>query len=283
MFILAEQGAAKMKFKGILLCTDLDGTLFRKDKSVSKENEEAIRYFKEEGGTFSFITGREPSVVGDVCELVKPNAPIGCLNGCGIYDYQKGRLLWSVALKKEAKTIVDAIAEMFPNIGIHIACADHVYFQQDNDCTQHFRDITGAPHLIANFGEKSGQVLKVVFASFDADELQRVKDALHGHPFAAHFDFVQSERTFYELLPKGASKGALLLKLAELLNIDRRKTIAVGDYDNDISMIRDAGIGYAVANAQPSAKAAANRVTVSNEEHAIAKIIEDLDLGRIKF
>ncbi len=270
-----------MKFKGILLCTDLDGTLFRHDKTISKENDEAIRYFKQQGGAFTFITGREPSIVGDVCALVKPNAPIGCLNGCGIYDYQKEQLLWSVRLIDEAKTIVDAIAQTFPNVGILIACADHVYFQQDNDCTQHFRNITGAPHLISDFGEKSDQVLKVVFASSDADELQCVMKELHAHPLSGQFDFIQSERTFYELLPKGASKGALLLKFAELLNIDRRRTIAVGDYDNDISMIRDAGIGYAVSNAQPSVKAVADRITVSNEEHAIAKIIEELDKGII--
>ncbi len=272
-----------MKFEGILLCTDLDGTLFRYDKTISKENDEAIRYFKEEGGAFTFITGREPSIVGDVYELVKPNAPIGCFNGGGIFDYQKQQLLWSVILKDEAQQIVDRIQNAFPNVGINLACADHVYFQQDNDCTEWFRKITGAPHLTATFSEKIGRIFKVVFSTSKSDELQCVKEMLHAHPLAEQFDFIQSERTFYELLPKGVSKGSALLKLAELLNIDRRKTIAVGDYDNDISMIRNAGVGYAVANAQPSVKAAADRITVSNEEHAIAKIIEDLDLGRIKF
>ena len=48
------------KFDGILICTDLDGTLLRKDKSVSKENIEAIEYFKKEGGLFTFVTGRMP-------------------------------------------------------------------------------------------------------------------------------------------------------------------------------------------------------------------------------
>jgi hydroxymethylpyrimidine pyrophosphatase-like HAD family hydrolase len=47
-------------------------------------------------------------------------------------------------------------------------------------------------------------------------------------------------------------------------------------------MIREAGVGIAVANATPEAKAAADLVTVSNEEHAIAKIISDIECGRIK-
>ena len=48
------------KFEGILLCTDLDGTLLRNDKSISRENLDAINYFMSEGGYFTFITGRMP-------------------------------------------------------------------------------------------------------------------------------------------------------------------------------------------------------------------------------
>ena len=59
----------------------------------------------------------------------------------------------------------------------------------------------------------------------------------------------------FEILPKGASKGTVLCRLAEALGIRREKTIAVGDYHNDISMIRQAGLGIAVANAVDEAKA----------------------------
>ena len=55
-----------------------------------------------------------------------------------------------------------------------------------------------------------------------------------------------------------------------------KNTIAVGDYDNDITMLKAAGVGYAVANATAAAKAAADKITVSNEDHAIAKIISEL-------
>ena len=59
------------------------------------------------------------------------------------------------------------------------------------------------------------------------------------------------------------------------------KTVAVGDYNNDISMLKAARLGIAVANACPEAKAAADAVTVSNEEHAIAKIISDIEQGKL--
>ena len=60
------------------------------------------------------------------------------------------------------------------------------------------------------------------------------------------------------------------------------KLIAVGDYYNDINMVREAGLGIAVANAAPALKEVADLITVSNDEHALAKIIEDLDSGVIQ-
>ena len=61
------------KFEGILFCTDLDGTLYDDNKNVSRKNLEAIEYFKSEGGTFTFITGRVPKTSKSICEIIKPN------------------------------------------------------------------------------------------------------------------------------------------------------------------------------------------------------------------
>ena len=70
-------------------------------------------------------------------------------------------------------------------------------------------------------------------------------------------------------------------KLSEYLKLDIGRIIAVGDYNNDVDMLRSAGCGIAVANASPEALAAADAVTVSNEEHAIARIIYDLEGGKL--
>ena len=71
------------KFDGILICTDLDGTLLKNDKTISRENLDAIEYFKKEGGYFTFITGRMPYFAREIYNRVSPNAPIGCINGGG--------------------------------------------------------------------------------------------------------------------------------------------------------------------------------------------------------
>ena len=74
------------KLDGILIVTDLDGTLYKNDKSISHQNREAIDYFKREGGYFTFITGRMPYYSMDAYDSVMPNVPFGCINGGGVYD-----------------------------------------------------------------------------------------------------------------------------------------------------------------------------------------------------
>ena len=271
------------KFDGILICTDLDGTLLRNDKTISRENSEAIEYFKREGGYFTFVTGRMYFTARSLYEMVKPNAPIGCINGGGIYDYEREKYLWSITLPESAKELVGAVYDALPSVGIQMNALDTIYFCRDNEAMHHFRKRTGATFLRGDYRTVDVPVGKVVFCDEDENNILKIAEVLNNHPRTAEFDYIRSEKTLYEILPKGSSKGNLLPRLAEILGVDMAKTIAVGDYNNDVSMIEAAGVGIAVANAVEAAKAAADIVTVSNEEHAIAKIIKMIDRGEMEF
>lgn len=268
------------KFDGILLCTDLDGTLYRNDKTVSKENREAIEHFKREGGMFSFITGRMPSYSVEAYRAASPNVPYGCANGGALYDYDAQKYIWAIELSSNFVELVRYVEERFPKVGIHVNGLYHVYFCKDNDSTERFRKITGVPHLVRGYDEVDEPVSKIIFSSEDQAEISAIEQMLDAYPAASAFDFVRSERTLFELMPKGIHKGVALKKLAEYLGIALAKTVAVGDYDNDVGMLRAAGLGVAVANASAAALAAADVVTVSNEEHAIARVIADLESGK---
>ncbi len=267
------------KFEGKLFCTDLDGTLYKSDKTVSKQNLDAIEYFKSEGGLFTFITGRTPSTSKDMVSIIKPNAPYGCFNGAAIYDADNNKYVWNMWLPSSAHTLVKTVEEQMPEMGIQLNTDADIFFYKDNLAMQYFRKVTGIEYSYSTYEDAKDIMMKVVFAHTDMAQMDALIALLNSQKDAGQFDFVRSEKILYEILPKGASKGGALLKMAELLNIDAGKTIAVGDYNNDISMIKSAGVGFAVANAVPEAKAVANHVTVSNDEHAIAAIIDGLDKG----
>lgn len=270
------------KFKGMLLCTDLDGTLYSDDKTVSKENLDAIEYFKSEGGLFTFITGRVPKTSKSICDSIAPNAPYGCMNGGGIFDPVEGKYLWKAFLPDEMLELVRNVDRCLPDMGIQLNTESEIYFNKESTAMERFRAITGVPKLSCSYEDVSAPVLKVVFAHESNELIEELIKLLDAHPLSHKFDFIRSERTLYELLPKGISKGDALCRLAELLNVEMRKTVAVGDYFNDVSMIERAGLGFAVENAVEEVKAAADHVTVSNNEHALAAIIDGLDRGLYK-
>ena len=267
------------KFDGILICTDLDGTLYKNDKTISKENNEAIEFFKSEGGYFTFITGRLPYYSRDAFCAVQPNVPFGCINGGGVYDGATNRYIWTMELPREALQLVHYIDERFSEVGIQLCCFDKTFFAKENVVTVRFREITGVPNISCDYREFFEPMGKIIFCNGIEEEIKSVEKALRGHKLSDKFDFIRSEKSLFEILPKGVSKGLAIEKLAEYLKIDVNRTIAVGDYDNDASMLRTAGLGIAVSNASRAALDAADVVTVSNEEHAIARIIYDLEKG----
>lgn len=268
------------RFDGILICTDLDGTLLKNDSTISDENVAAIEYFKQEGGCFTFVTGRMPFFVSDIYNRIKPNAPFGCVNGGGLFDHVAQKYIWTAEMSDEVLELVTLIDERFPKIAIQVNTFEHTYFCTENHIMQWFRQKTGLPNLVKGYREIDEPIAKIVLGGEDDDGLLEMEAVLKTHPVFEKFDFIRSEKNFFEILPKGIEKGVSIVKLADFLNIDIQKTIAIGDYNNDISMMRAAGIGIAVENACREAKEAADFVTVSNEEHAIAKVIEDLENGK---
>ncbi|MBO5938531.1 MAG: HAD family phosphatase [Clostridia bacterium] len=265
------------KFDGILFCTDLDGTLLKNDKTISKENLDAIEYFKSEGGYFTFITGRLPYFSEKFYQIIHPNAPIGCINGGGVYDYETKKYLHAITLPPSVIELVEYVDRAIPNIGIQLNTLERIYFSNHNQANVDFCRWTDVEDLNLDYHKVTEPIAKIVFADNDINNIHRLAELLDSHPRAAEFDFVHSERTLYEILPKGVHKGAALAPIAQSLGVDRSRTVVVGDYNNDIGMVKEAALGYAVANATDEVKAVADRITVSNEEHAIARIIQELE------
>ncbi len=272
---------AMKKFDGILIVSDLDGTLLRDDKSVSEENIRAIEYFMSEGGKFTFVTGRIAVAVKRIYDIVKPNVPCGCANGCGIYDFEEARLLWKREISKDVLSLAEYVEKNHPSVGIEVCAADKIYFSRKNaSIEKHIRN----EHLLdieRHYRDVDEPFLKLLFADDDEEKLLEMIEGIKTHPDFDKFSAIRSDHEYYEVLPKGSNKGELVEKLAEILEIDIKRTVAIGDNDNDIAMLKCAGVGVAVSNASDGAKDAADYITVSNEEHAIAKIIDDIDKGII--
>lgn len=85
----------------------------------------------------------------------------------------------------------------------------------------------------------------------------------------------RSEPFFVEVMPQGVSKASSIEQILPIIGVDREHVICCGDGYNDISMIRYAGLGVAMANAQPEVKEEADYITASNDEDGIVQVIRE--------
>lgn len=268
------------KFDGVLICTDLDDTLLTTDKRISSENMQAIDYFMSEGGMFTFATGRIPHGAKLMLRYITPNVPMICFNGAGLYDLKKDRLLWSETLDSDAVQAVEYIEKMCPFSGIEVCTSDKVYICRQNRIVEEHKKFEQLPDNYEDYHSIDEPWLKVLFMQ-EESEIDEVKRIIAASPYADKYDFIQSSPNYYELLPKNVSKGSAAMELAKMLRVATGNVIGVGDNENDLSLVKRAGVGVAVANAVECVKDAADYITVDNNSNAISAVIYALSSGII--
>ncbi len=268
------------KYDGYMLLTDLDGTFTSTPPStpnkdgndgvyVSPENCEAVRLFQQNGGIFSYATGRRTDYIRqNLFPFARPNAPMIISNGAAVYDFEKECLTFEFPLPEEAVSIpLDTYEQWHENlIEVWLVAKDEEFNFSYSD--------EAFLQKLENVMSLKKTWYKYVFVGKDEEKTLQFQSFL-SEKFSDSCDLPRSWPTGQEILAKNATKGNCARVLKEMYpNV--HTVIAVGDYENDISMLTFADIGYAVGNALESVKNMADRVTVKNNESAIAKIISEI-------
>lgn len=265
------------KYKGYLLCTDMDGTLLNAEHEISKENQEAIEYFISEGGKFTVATGRTPVAITPIFKRLKPNAPIVTHNGAAVYDLDNDKYLAAFPLDSNAIEVLKYVEEAFGYVGFEIYDYSKIYFYKVNESVQWHIGVENLSLVEKDYREIPRPWTKVMFVQ-TKEEAFELREHLMKTKYWKDYYFIKSSSRFLELLGKDATKGNALSKMKGMLNDEIHTTICVGDNENDISLLKAADISYAVENAIDELKKVANHITVRNTEHAIAEIINNMNL-----
>ena len=249
------------KYDGLLICSDLDGTLFY-NRQISEENREAIRYFRENGGAFTVASGRDPYWLIDHFgwEFFLPT-PMICVNGGILYDPIEEKILFQGTMPEGYR---DLAFESLSWKGIRrVALFPH-------DMTKRLEYVLDQRDEMMDALRKPQ--MKVVFHTepeVSDDYKEKIRSRL-----GSEFSVARSWINYIEIFGESYDKGHACRRVANMIGADT--LICVGDYENDLSMIREADIGVAMGNAVPEVKAAADRVTATAEEHGVAKLIYSL-------
>ena len=255
-----------------LIALDLDGTLLNSRKEVPPEAVDAVRAVCAAGKTVVFDTGRAVSELDEQTAALPEVRYAVFASGAGLYDIKEKKAfgLRSLSAGLIRKILAAARAkDLMPQFvlpGADVIQASHMenleHYHMGVYRPMYEKAMTLVPDIYAFADTCREPFLKINLYHADPEERVRTRAQLESPDLA----LVYSEVSSLECSPKGVDKGSGLKNLCGLLGIPMAECIAVGDADNDIEMLRAAGLGVAMGNAADHVKTAADRV-VSDLDH----------------
>ena len=271
-----------------LIATDLDGTFLYDDKTVPEENLKAFAECAARGIEVVPATGR---IIRGIPEELR-NLPgvryIIATNGAIIIDLLENKEISACRIKNDLAVRVMELAKNSADDIMFDAYVDGIgytsrYFY---DHAEKYAPSEAVAKLIRNTrcpmedhisgvknSGKDVEKVNMFFVSMEAR--QRMREILAEIP---ELQVSSSLQNNLEINGAGADKGSALLRLAHHLGIAKEETMAFGDGENDVSMIKAAGLGIAMENGEDCVKTVADHITCTNNENGVAKAIRQFVL-----
>ncbi len=258
------------KFDGILLCSDFDMTM-GKGGIVTDGNCAAIRYFQENGGRFTIISGRNPHFLKEHQSGFRVNAPLVGYNGALILDENTCEVLYSGG--RQDMLALDLAERLWNRVPFVRRVVMHDATTRSLAC--HREEQEGCVRTIDELRATCVMPLYNVLCTAQTPEETEQLLYLLRDMAPAGFEIARSWSAGVEIICLEDRKGPAALRLKNMLGA--KLLVTAGDFENDISMLEMGDISYAVENALPHVKAAAKRQTVHYTQHAIAAIVAELE------
>lgn len=265
-----------------ILALDIDGTLTNSDKDISPATRAALFRMMEQGHRVVLASGRPFTGIRRYereLELKARGGYVLAFNGACITRCESGRIVYKRVLP----------AELLPGL---------YGFAKENGCglATHRGDVSVSAFAPDRYVELEARIngMTVVqpedfvgFVDFDMHKCLMTADPHRAAMLESRLrdrygdraDIYRSDPYFIEIMPQGVDKGAALEKLLKILGAGWEDVVCCGDGYNDISMIERAGVGVAMANAQPQVREAADYVAPGNDEDGLVWVIDRFILG----
>ena len=251
------------KFDGYLICSDLDGT-FTGGEDVIAANSKAVKYFTDNGGKFTFITGRTASYLPEQEFFWLINAPAGVFNGGLIYDYQNEKTLRESRLEFKLGDFVDLVNNGnfdFSTVGIYNDCFAP---WQRGGSFEEYKD------------EFSLNMIKIVCAFNTIEEADEFKSFALKQDLLKNTFISKSWPLGVEFNSVDGTKGHAIQFIKNYLG-NIHTSIGIGDFENDVKLMEYADIGVATGNAVDSVKQAADMIVNDCKNYAVKDLIEIIE------
>ena len=261
---------------------DLDGTLLNTRKELTERSREALRKAIDQGVLVLVATGRPYTGIPEELRNFPGIRYALTSNGARILDTQTGTVLIEELLRWEDALRALQVMRKYDTL-------QEIYYDgqgyADRTKLEEIHRYHHNPHMW-EYVQKSriavSDIMEVIDREKrDMDKVQGLFADMREREQAwqelakdKRIELVGSLKYNIEINAAGVNKGKGLIKLGELLGICREEIMACGDGDNDVEMLREAGFGVAMENAEEEVKRAADYITETNDEDGVAKTIE---------
>ncbi|MDQ0861396.1 Cof-type HAD-IIB family hydrolase [Bacillus sp. V2I10] len=234
-----------------LIALDMDGTLLNEKKEISEANRNAIRDAEARGIHVVISTGRSMATLRDLAKSLSLSSYLVTVNGSEIWD-EHGELVERNIVHNDLMTWMFDLSKAHKT-GYWATSTERVFFNE-------------MPEDLSTY-----QWLKFGYEIEDDKARETILNELRSR---GEFEITNSSPTNLEVNAIGINKAKGIEKVCGLLGITMENVMACGDSMNDLAMIKEAGLGIAMGNAQEIVKEAADWVTLSNDEDGVAEAIK---------
>ena len=205
-------------------------------------------------------------------------APLICYQGGWVYDIRTGRTLHKSTLPVSLAHEIVAWAQPF-GWDISVYMDEEIYLQTLHRTPEFYDRWFGLPwHQVHNLIQAMTRDPEKILFTGEPETCNAIHASLSAQ-FGERIQVLRTHDLFVELVPHGTSKGKALAWLANDMGIRQDEVIAVGDSENDLSMVRWAGLGIAMGNAVSEVKAAARWQAPSVDDDGAAVVLEQFILN----
>ncbi len=228
------------KYSDWLIVSDIDGTLNNQLRRIPKVNKDAIYDFvHNKGGRFTLASGRGVQSLGPHYKnLPDVKTPAIVLNGAGIFDYENEKMLWFNPIPEKGKEVIRLTQKKFPHLEIGVLTEDMIYLVRPRISGPVMMMLDSLKH------KKVGRVDdippcnwgKVIF--FTMPHMKKMVREFAVSVSDESISFIDTSSASFDMVAYDTNKGTAVLKLAEILGIDADHIGTIGNYYNDLDMLK---------------------------------------------
>ena len=267
-----------------LLVSDIDGTLNSKSMKLPENNKIAINEFVNNGGNFTLCSGRNLQSLSIHYKKLGIDTPAIFLNGAGIYDFKNKEMIYQNFISSEGEKIILNVLKKHKLAQLTVFTTDKILLAT-RKCI-YGRVICKMDKLDCELYKKISDLPRGIWGkvSFFGTKglINRLKDIFSNEVNSKLFECFKTSPFTLEVVSKGVNKGAAVIKLAELLNIEESNTAAIGDYYNDVEMLKRVAHPVCCGQAPDDIKEISEYVACHCNDGAVADFIDYIQTNYIK-